>query len=168
MICRIHDAHHHPLAAHDGKHSCAHIDGTPAAQIANLAVLRTIPLCRINSCHHLQPCNNDRRKRCRKQDGMLPQDSINTNADAKSAVHRLKVNVRRFLIKGCIQDNIDKGQDVTAAAFPIGSAMPHLTCSIQHQALHSFRLHADCPLSITASSAARSLPRGDTIHKPVP
>ena len=52
-LCPIHNAHNHALAAHDGKNRHTHIDAALPVWIANLPILRTVALCRVDARHHL-------------------------------------------------------------------------------------------------------------------
>ena len=49
----IHNAHDHALTAHDGKNRHAHINAALPVWIANLPILRTVALCRVDARHHL-------------------------------------------------------------------------------------------------------------------
>ena len=49
----IHNAHNHALTAHDGKNRHAHIDAALPMWIANLPILWTVALCRVDARHHL-------------------------------------------------------------------------------------------------------------------
>ena len=143
---RVHDSHDHTLPVHYRQHGRTHIDRAPAVHIADLSILRTIALCRIDARHYFQPRNDHRRKLRRELHGILLQQPVHTHADAQPTAHGLEVNIGRLFFQRRIQNNIDQCKDVTAADTVLRCTAPHLACSFRHQTLQCFLLHAVLPL----------------------
>ena len=140
-LARVHDAHNHALPIHHGKNRHTHIDRTIAGAIANLSVLRSVALRRVDARHHLQTRDDDGSKLRRKPNRTFAQHTVHAHADTKPPVYRLKVDIRCLLRERRIQNGIDKGNDLTAARLFVGRTAAQFADSISNEALYFLPLH---------------------------